>query len=287
MIDETVREIEEMQTHSSSIVAVKAAEALAELADREFPTVEAYLRALEQNSHALQRANPSHASLHTTQEAIIDRVRSADPADVDEATKLTQDAIDDVVADVTAAKERAASRAVDVIAEDDTLLLHDYSSTVISTLEKAIDAGETFDLYLTESRPRYLGRKTARELSEHPGLDVTLIVDSASGYYLSECDRVLLGMTCIVEDRLYNRVGTYPLASTAADCDVPVTIVGSGAKIVDGGFSFENDFRPASEVMREPADGFTIENPAYDATPVRLLDTVVTDDGVVDPLAED
>jgi translation initiation factor eIF-2B subunit delta len=31
--------------------------------------------------------------------------------------------------------------------------------------------------------------------------------------------------------------------------------------------------------MREPAEGFTVENPAYDATPTRLLDSVVTDDG--------
>jgi translation initiation factor eIF-2B subunit delta len=35
--------------------------------------------------------------------------------------------------------------------------------------------------------------------------------------------------------------------------------------------------------MREPADGFVVENPAYDATPTRLVDTVVTDEGRFDP----
>jgi translation initiation factor eIF-2B subunit delta len=35
--------------------------------------------------------------------------------------------------------------------------------------------------------------------------------------------------------------------------------------------------------MREPAEGFTIENPAYDATPTRLLDQLITDEGILPP----
>jgi translation initiation factor eIF-2B subunit delta len=89
-------------------------------------------------------------------------------------------------------------------------------------------------------------------------------------------------MDCIVDGTLYNRVGTYPIAATAADIGVPVTAVGSAAKVVDGGFAFENEHRAASEVMLEPADGFEVDNPAYDGTPVRLLDTVVTDEGIDD-----
>ena len=46
------------------------------------------------------------------------------------------------------------------------------------------------------------------------------------------------------------------------------------------GFVFENEFRSSSEVMREPAEGFRLENPAYDATPVELLDSVITDEGM-------
>jgi translation initiation factor eIF-2B subunit delta len=87
-------------------------------------------------------------------------------------------------------------------------------------------------------------------------------------------------MDCIVEDNLYNRVGTFPLAATADEVDVPVTVIGSSAKLVGEGFRFENDFRSPSEVLLEPAEGFSVENPAYDATPTDLLDTVVTDEGV-------
>jgi len=89
MIDETVEEISEMQTHSSSVVAVKAAQALRDLTDREYPTVEDYLRSLDRNSSALRRANPSHASLHTTQHRIVNTVSDAEPDDVAAAKELT------------------------------------------------------------------------------------------------------------------------------------------------------------------------------------------------------
>lgn len=279
MIDETVEEIADMQTHSSSVVAVKAASALSELTDRDFPAVEEYLRALERNSSALQRANPSHASLHNTQQEILERVRDDEPESVAQAQALTTDVIDDVVHRVEAAKHRAAENCAALLADGETLLIHDYSSTVLESIELAIGDGRSFSVYVSEARPRYLGRKMARTLSALDGVDTTLIVDSATGHFLSDCDRVLLGMDCIVDGTLYNRIGTYPIAATAAHADVPVTVVGAAAKLVDSGFAFENEQRSRSEVMREPAEGFTVENPAYDGTPVELVDLVVTDDG--------
>ncbi|MFB6309258.1 MAG: translation initiation factor eIF-2B [Haloarculaceae archaeon] len=282
MIDETVAEIEAMQTHSSSVVAVKAAEALRELADREYPAVEEYCRTIERNSRALRRANPSHASLHTTQRRIVEAVTDPTPDSVEDARERTRDVIDTVIEEVESAKERAAQRGAQLLANGDTLLTHDFSTTVIAAIEAALDAGVAFDVYVTEARPRYIGRKTARRLADYDAVDVTLIVDSASGHYLADCDRVVVGMDCIVEETLYNRVGTYPIAATAADLGVPVTVIGSSAKIIDGGFAFENEHRAAAEVMREPSEGFAVENPAYDATPTRLLDTVVTDDETIE-----
>ena len=273
-----------MQTHSSSVVAVKAATALTALTEREFPTVEEYVRALERNSSALRRANPSHASLHTTQRSIVQRVSDADPDSVEAAKAETQAAIDDVIEQVESGKDRAAQRCSELLDADATILTHDYSSTVLGSIERAIEAADDVDMtvYATEARPRYLGRKMVRELATYDGVDVHLIVDSAAGHFLAECDRILVGMDCIVDDTLYNRIGTYPIATAAADCGVPVTVAGSESKLIDGGFAFENEVRSTSEVMREPAEGFTVENPAYDATPTRLLDSVVTDERVVE-----
>lgn len=283
MIDETAAEIADMQTHSASVIAVKAASALRELTDREFPAVSEYLQALERNSNALRRADPSHASLHNTQREIVETVTEADPDSVAEAQELSRDAIDRVIERVESGKRRAAENAASMLAEADVLLTHDYSTTVLSAITRAIEDGAAFTVYVTEARPRFLGRKMARRLAEFEAVETHLIVDGACGHYLPECDRVVVGIDCVVEDTLHNRVGTYPLAAAAADVGVPMTAIGSAAKLVDGGFAFENDYRTASEVMLEPAEGFIVENPAYDATPTHLLDSIVTDQGVVDP----
>lgn len=280
MIDETVAEIEEMQTHSSSVVAVKAAHALRELLEREYPTVEEYVRDLERNANALKRANPSHASLHTTQNDVVRRVTEADPADVGAAKDLTDQTIESVVERVETAKRRAAENARDLFDDGTTLLTHDYSTTLLEAIELAARDGAHLDVYVTEARPRYLGRKTVRTLAGVDRVESTLVVDGAVGHVLDDCDLAAFGMTCIVEDTYYNRIGTFPAAATASELAVPVHVVGSSSKIIEqGGFAFENEFRSPTEVMREPAEGFAVENPAYDATPTHLLDTVVTDEG--------
>ncbi|WP_435347599.1 translation initiation factor eIF-2B [Haloarchaeobius sp. HRN-SO-5] len=279
MINETVEEIEEMQTHSSSVVAVKATRALLELLDREYATVEEYVRALERNAQALQRANPSHASLHNAMREVVDTVREADAETIDDAKAVTSEAVEHVVDAVENGKRRAAEEAAGYIDDGATLLTHDYSSTVLEAVELATRDGAHVEMYVTEARPRYLGRKTARTLAGNDRVETHLLTDSAAGFYLKECDEVVVGMDCIVEDTLYNRVGTFSIAATAAQVDVPVTVVGSSSKIIEDGFVFENEFRSPSEVMREPAEGFDVKNPAYDETPVSLLDGVVTGEG--------
>lgn len=279
MIDETVEEIRDMQTHSSSIVAVKATEALRELREREYATLDEFERDLDHNAGALRRANPSHASLHKAMREVEDAV--AGHADsVEEAKELLASTIEHTTARIETGKREAAVNAAGTFSDGETFLTHDYSSTVLEAIESAAAEGNHMTAHVTEARPRYLGRKTARALAAMDRVEPHLAVDSAAGYCLEGCDRVVIGMDCIVGDTLYNRVGTFPIAAAAAELDVPVVVVGSGAKVIEDGFVFENEFRPPSEVLLEPTEGITIENPAYDATPMRLVDEVITDEGV-------
>jgi translation initiation factor eIF-2B subunit delta len=198
---------------------------------------------------------------------------------VEGAMAALEHTIEDVVEDIEQGKRGAAANAAETFADGETFLTHDYSSTVLDAIETAAAAETELTAYITEARPRYLGRKTARALAQLDTVDPHLMTDGACGHFLPDCDRVVIGMDCIVEETLYNRVGTYPLVATANHAGVPVTVVGSSTKLIDE-FRFENEVRPATEVMLEPAEGITVENPAYDATPVDLIDEVVTDEGV-------
>lgn len=280
MIDETVEEIRQMQTHSSSVVAIKATRALSELLERDFSSLQAYERALEQNAGVLRRANPSHASLHNATTQVVEAVVGTAES-IAEAKEQTETAIDRVVTEVRTGKRNAAARAAERFQDNETVLTHDFSSTVLDAITTATKAGVELEAYVTEARPRYLGRKTARELADTDGVSPHLIVDGAAASFLRECDRVVVGMSCIVKDTLYNRVGTFPIAAAAAQVGVPVTVVGSAAKIIDEGFAFQTEERPPSEVMLEPVEGIEIDNPAYDATPTDLIDEVITDQGII------
>jgi len=271
-----------MQTQSSSIVAVKAAKALRELTERECHTVEDFTRVVERNSSALQRANRSHAPLYTTQQRIVEAVTQADVDSVEAGKAALVDAIEDVVEEVESSKQRAAERAARLFNDGDVVLTHENSSTVMATFDEIRGDGKEIEAYVTESRPRFLGRKTARQLAERDGVAATLITDGAAGHYLGEVDRVLIGMNCLIDDVLYNRIGTHSVVASAASHGVPVTAVGSSSKFIGSGFTFENTFRPTSEVMLEPAEGFDVANPGYDATPTRLLDSVVTENAVME-----
>jgi translation initiation factor eIF-2B subunit delta len=276
MIDETVAEIREMQTHSSSVVALKATRALRELVEREYVTLDEFERDLQHNAGVLRRANPSHASLHRAMQDVTDRV-IGETKSTAEARELLSAVIDDVTDRIESGKRQAAAAAARTFTDGETVFTHDYSSTVLEAIETAVSEGADLTVYVSEARPRYLGRKTARRLAGMDPVDVHLLVDAAAGHVLDECDRVVLGMDCIVDDQYYNRVGTFPLAAAASRRGVQLDVVGSGTKIVSEGFRFENELRPPSEVMREPVENIEIENPAYEATPMELVDRVITD----------
>jgi len=282
MIDETVREIEELQTQSSSVVAVKAARALGDVLEREHPTVEEFLLDLQRSSDALRRANHSHAPLYTSQDRIVSAVSEPEPESVDAGNERLESAIDEVVSDIESSKDAAAERAATLIDDGDTVLTHENSSTVMATFDAALAAGTTFSVYATESRPRLLGRRTVRQLADREGVEATLVIDSAAGHFLADCDRVFVGMNCLVGDVVYNRIGTFQIVTAAAAQDVPVTVAAASAKFVGGGFEFENPERPHPEVIREPADGFAVANPGYDATPTEYIDSIVTENGVME-----
>jgi len=199
MINETVEEIQGMQSHSSSSIAIKATQALAELLGREYASVDEFELDLQRNAGALRRANPSHASLHNAVWAVERSV--LDAADtVEESKALAREIIDRVVDDIETGKRRAAANAAKTFEDGETFMTHDFSSTALAAVEAAAMDGNYLDAYVMEARPRYIGRGTARMLAAIDRVEPHLMVDSAMGHFLSECDRVVIGMDCIVDD---------------------------------------------------------------------------------------
>jgi S-methyl-5-thioribose-1-phosphate isomerase len=166
--------------------------------------------------------------------------------------------------------------------------------TVMAPLRAARDAGRTFFVYVSETRPRLQGsRLTAWELGQE-GIDHAIVVDGAAGRLLQrgEVDIVLVGADRIAANGdTANKVGTYPKAILAKAHRVPfyvaapMTTVDWGAR---NGRAIPIEERPEDEVLeiagvRVAPKGSRARNFAFDVTPARYITGFITDLGVLKP----
>jgi methylthioribose-1-phosphate isomerase len=154
--------------------------------------------------------------------------------------------------------------------------------TALAPIYRLHDEGLDVHVWVDETRPRNQGLLTQWELAQH-GVPCTLIVDNAGGLLASR-GRV---HACIVgADRVArngdvcNKIGTYLKALAARDNGIPF-IVAAPISTFDletprGGL-IPIEERSGDEVTTAP--GVRVENPAFDVTPARLVDTLVTERG--------
>jgi translation initiation factor 2B subunit (eIF-2B alpha/beta/delta family) len=82
------------------------------------------------------------------------------------------------------AQELINKNVLSLIKNGDVIFTHCHSSNVVNALIYAKKKGKKFEVYNTETRPLFQGRKTAKELRK-AGIKVTMFVDAAVGIALS------------------------------------------------------------------------------------------------------
>ncbi|HKZ45649.1 MAG TPA: hypothetical protein VJ343_03000, partial [archaeon] len=117
-----------------------------------------------------------------------------------------------------------------IIKNNSTILTHCHSTLVVELLEKAWEKKIKFKVIVTETRPLFQGKKTAKELSEI-GIPVIFITDSAAGFFIKDVDSVLMGVDAIRKEGVVNKIGSYPLAVLAKENDIPVYFAGETMKL--------------------------------------------------------
>ena len=173
--------------------------------------------------------------------------------------------------------------------------------TALGVVYSALEAGTDVSVVANETRPLNQGaRITTVELLDRD-VETTLIPDNASGLCLQRgtVDAVVEGADRIVLDGgeafgdqgvVYNKVGTYKHAVLADRHDVPF-VVAAPRSTVDEHSSAdeveieERDPRELREIYgaQNAPDEVDVYNPAFDATPMELVDYLVTEDGVFEP----
>ncbi|MGH6610518.1 MAG: S-methyl-5-thioribose-1-phosphate isomerase [Burkholderiaceae bacterium] len=169
--------------------------------------------------------------------------------------------------------------------------------TALSAIYQAHDAGIPLHVWVDETRPRNQGLLTAWELGAH-GVPHTVIVDSAAGYVMQrgQVDLVIVGADRVTANGdAANKIGTYQKALAARDNDVPFYVAAASPTIdwsLRNGHAIPIEQRAADEVRQIGGttliDASTaVANPAFDVTPARLINGLITERGVIKPDALD
>jgi ribose 1,5-bisphosphate isomerase len=163
---------------------------------------------------------------------------------------------------------------------------HCHSSTVMDILKKAKKQGKKFEVYNTETRPLFQGRKTAKELS-NSGIKITHFVDSGMRLAIKESDLVLLGADSIsCEGRVINKIGSELAAEIAKNFDVPFYICTNSWKYEPNsvlGFDEEIEKRHKREVWRNSPKNIKINNYAFEIIKPELITGIISELGIYNP----
>lgn len=188
-------------------------------------------------------------------------------------------------------REKIAKQALDFITDGCTILLHCHSRVVMTLLLNAAKHNRRFNVLVTEARPTCKGYDAARFLNEN-GIQASVILDSAVGYYMDRVDCVLVGAEGVVENGgIINQVGTYMISVMAKAANKPFYAVVESYKFVRV-FPLNQDDLPstASCNLLLGADGETQElarlregHPTVDYTPPKYITLLFTDIGVLTP----
>ncbi len=164
--------------------------------------------------------------------------------------------------------------------------------TALGTIRSAVEAGKDVRVIACETRPLNQGsRLTCWELLRD-GIDVTLIPDSSAAYLMRKgmIDLVVVGADRITGDAVFNKIGTYMHAVAARHHGVPFYVAAplSTFDLSHREADITVEERDRSELTscgdrRLAPEGVGVLNYAFDATPLDLVDAIVTEIGVLRP----
>ena len=178
--------------------------------------------------------------------------------------------------------------------------------TALAPIYKAHAAGMPVHVWVSETRPRNQGMNlTAWEL-QRAGVPCTVVADNSCGQLMRQgkVDCVIVGSDrTAANGDVCNKIGTYLKALAAADNEIPFYVALPESTIdwrCESGDQIPIEERDASEVLsiagvdatgesgeiNLAAAGTRAANPAFDVTPARLVQSLITEHGNFEASAE-
>ncbi len=169
--------------------------------------------------------------------------------------------------------------------------------TALGVIMQAWEQGKNIRVFATETRPLLQGaRLTTWELKQ-TNIPFTLITDSMAGYFMNrrEISCVIVGADRIAANGdTANKIGTYTLAVLAKENGIPFYVAAPTTTVdlsLASGEKIPIEERRPEEVTHIQGvsiapEGTVVANPAFDVTPYRYINAIITEHSIIRELGE-
>jgi len=189
-----------------------------------------------------------------------------------------------ILAHFDSAQNEINQSVLKLIKPGDVIFTHCHSTNVINSLKYSKRKGKKFEVYNTETRPLFQGRKTVKEL-KNAKIPVTMFVDSALGVALSgeqgnkKATKVFLGADALVKKGIINKIGSEIIARIAREEKIPVYIIADSWKFTKKKIPKEQ--RKLNEVWDNAPKNIKIKNPAFEFVKKKYITGIITELGLM------
>ena len=158
------------------------------------------------------------------------------------------------------------------------IFTHCHSTTVIESMAYARKMKKNFEVYNTETRPLYQGRRTSKDL-KRLGIKNTMFVDSGMHGAIEISDIVVLGADALLRKGVINKIGSAAVGEIAKVHRKPVYILADSWKFFPKSIRIEErDFR---EVWKKSPKTLKVRNPAFELLPKKYITKIISELGIM------
>ncbi|OGJ13052.1 hypothetical protein A3K82_03350 [Candidatus Pacearchaeota archaeon RBG_19FT_COMBO_34_9] len=173
-----------------------------------------------------------------------------------------------------------------LIKDKDVIFTHCHSTNVSNALIYTKKKGKKFEVYNTETRPLFQGRKTANELRK-AGIKVTMFIDSAIALAIEKesrrdkiyANKIFLGADALLKNGIINKIGSGLIAELAHIHKIPFYIVADSWKFSKKKVPIEQ--RSLNEVWNRAPKNIKIKNPAFEFVNKKYITGIITEFGLM------
>ncbi len=287
--DHVIEEIRNMNVKGGSPFGRSAAWAIKLACEQEnLPdnkTVNARIDDLKKQMTALK---PTMATIYNSCHLVEEFCQSHKECSTDELKKRIIKLCENIIRNSFDAVDKLGEYGANMIKDGSVIMMHSYSSTLMSIFIAAAAQGKKFTVICTESRPLRESRLAVKYLQEL-GENVIYITDAELYEFMPMADFILMGVDSLACDgSVANKIGSAMVAKLAKTCKKPVYFASELYKYdtrTKYGYNIVLERRTRDEIVCDgdfaSYDGLEVINQFFDLTPASDVTALICEYGFI------